>query len=64
MTSARPARSDPSSQREEDHADKALCHLHHRSVDSGDLFCNFRLGLNRDNTFLSNRGVERHLYDS
>src|ERR1700728_2520982 len=50
--------------REKDHADKVLRHFHHRSVDSGDLFCNFCLGLNRDSTLFSERGVERHLYDS
>ena len=28
-------------------------------MDSGDLFCNFRLGLGRDRTLLNNCGVER-----
>jgi hypothetical protein len=43
---------------------QVLRHLHHSRVDSGDLFCNFRLGLGRDRTLLNNCGVERRLYHS
>jgi hypothetical protein len=50
--------------REEGHADKVLRHLHDGGVDSGNLFCNFRLGLDRDSTVLTNHGIERDLYDS
>ena len=41
-----------------------LRHLYHRSVDSDDLFCDFRLGLGGDRTLLTNCGVERHSYHS
>lgn len=49
--------------REEGPADIVLWHFHHKSVDTGDLFCNFYLGFDRDGTFFNNRAVERHFYD-
>jgi hypothetical protein len=49
--------------REEDHADNVLRYPH-RDVHSSDLFCDSRLRHDRNCTLLSERGVERYLYDS